>query len=271
MKATGNGARPEKKLDTGLANNADSGTVRVSTKKAKAQRVRIDDFIRIAAEKEGRRLARLGFEARGNKRSVLLTERMLWSYIALGFEAGARFGLASAGAPNPRTSQQRSFDRGGQAVKPTTVTVHSFPVKEVSPVEITLHRDNGRPGLRIRETRRACLYARMLTSGSCRTQLGLDEQLWELRNFATQHGWPVAAEFVQQHETGKYLRREKFHALLDAAENQRFDVLLFCSEENSRPGLPSIEQLPVTKLLEVGWRSNNLLRELPAFYRAVFG
>ena len=153
----------------------------------------------------------------------------------------------------------------GEAVIPIPLTVHSFPVKEVQlPGNTTPYTEDGRPELRV------ALYARMLTSSSRRTQPGLDEQLRELRGFAARRAWTVVAEYAQEHESGKHLRKQ-FHKMFDAAEKCEFDTLIFCSFENSRQGLPLIEQLQVKKLLDVGWRSNRLLRELPQFYRAVFG
>ena len=274
-----NGAGIERELNAGPA----------KTKKAKTRKVRIDDFTRAAAENEGRRSARIAFECRAPKlwgnqhrgkqssdRRHLLSEQQLASYIASGFEAGVQYWISRMGAG---TTDARV---AGEAVMPIPLTVHSFPVKDVQPsVDVAPHT-NG-PGLR------AALYVRvpdrLIVSDPCwpKIQPGddgfhvfcayqLDEQLHELRNHAAQRGWSIAAEFVQQHESGRYPRREKFHKMFDAAEKYEFDVLVFCSLDGSNDkGFQStIAHVPVKELLDAGWRSNRLLRELPQLYQAIF-
>jgi len=51
------------------------------------------DAIWTAAAEEGRRMARLAFERRGNRGSLHLTESQLETYVAISFESGVYWAL----------------------------------------------------------------------------------------------------------------------------------------------------------------------------------
>jgi len=234
---------------------------RVSRKEVEGQEANDSESIRIAAEAEGKRVARLGFEARGNKSSVLLTERMLWSYIALGFQAGARFQkkLLSEGCP--------AADRDRRGGPPTQFRRAERHTKVGHSREVNL---------------RCALYARLpirlLTSDRWARDFTKDKdrevrkQLRQLREFSAQRGWIIVAEYIQEHEFGRVLSHKKFHAMYEAAESREFDVVVFWSLDriSRERDEVSIQYLQLEELLSAGWRSNQVKRAIPKLYRAVF-
>ncbi len=81
--------------------------------------------------------------------------------------------------------------------------------------------------------KRAALYARVSTSDHGQDP---ENQLLELRRFATAQGWDVTAEFVE-YESGASSSRPQFQAMMAAAARREFDVLVFWSLDRlSREG-----------------------------------
>ena len=75
------------------------------------------------------------------------------------------------------------------------------------------------------EPRRVALYARVATP--MQTEEGaLGQQLREMYEFAHQKGWQVVAEYVEAGQSGITMNRPQLEALLQAAEEGAFDILL---------------------------------------------
>lgn len=91
---------------------------------------------------------------------------------------------------------------------------------------------------------RVALYARVSTKDKGQDT---ENQLRQLRDFAKQQGWELAAEYVDR-ASGKRSDRPQFQAMLTAASQRQFDVLLFWSldrltREGALATLRYLEQL----------------------------
>ena len=100
---------------------------------------------------------------------------------------------------------------------------------------------------------RCALYARVSTKDKGQE---VQNQLRQLREFATHSGWTIVAEYID-HESGKGSDRERFQAMFDAASKRQFDVLLFWSLDRlSREGvLPTLQHLQRLTTYGIGYRS----------------
>ena len=75
------------------------------------------------------------------------------------------------------------------------------------------------------EPRRVALYARV--AAPMQTEVGaLNQQLRGMHEFARQKGWEVVAEYIDAGESGTPMDRPQLKALLQAAEEGAFDILL---------------------------------------------
>jgi DNA invertase Pin-like site-specific DNA recombinase len=83
-----------------------------------------------------------------------------------------------------------------------------------------------------------------------------ENQLVQLREFATKCGWTVYREFVD-HESGSTADREQFQAMFGEASRRRFDTLLFWSLDRlSREGvLETLQHLNRLTGYGIGYRS----------------
>jgi DNA invertase Pin-like site-specific DNA recombinase len=83
-----------------------------------------------------------------------------------------------------------------------------------------------------------------------------DNQLLPLRELAARQGWQVVAEFVDE-SSGARSDRPALRAMLEAASQRRFDLLLFWSLDRlSRQGaLKTLELLDQLSRYGVAWRS----------------
>lgn len=83
-----------------------------------------------------------------------------------------------------------------------------------------------------------------------------DNQLDQLRAFATSQGWIVVAVYADQ-LTGKNADREQFQRMFEDASQRKFDVLLFWSLDRlSREGaLETLQHLNRLTSYGVAWRS----------------
>ena len=84
-----------------------------------------------------------------------------------------------------------------------------------------------------------------------------ENQLLQLREFAGKQGWVIVAEFVDTVTGSGKKTREQFDAMMIAASQHRFDLVLFWkldrfSREGTRKTLRHLQQLDDWK---VGWRS----------------
>src|SRR6476469_8887769 len=73
-------------------------------------------------------------------------------------------------------------------------------------------------------------------------------QLIELRDFATKQGWPIVAEYVDTVTGSGKKDRVQFDAMMLAASQRKFDILLFwkldrLSREGVRKTLAFLERL----------------------------
>ncbi|GIU73082.1 MAG: resolvase [Bryobacteraceae bacterium] len=102
-------------------------------------------------------------------------------------------------------------------------------------------------------TTRVALYARVSTSDQGQTA---DNQLLPLREFAARQGWQVVDEFVDE-SSGARSDRPALRAMLEAASQRRFDLLLFWSLDRlSRQGaLKTLELLDQLTRYGIAWRS----------------
>jgi DNA invertase Pin-like site-specific DNA recombinase len=100
---------------------------------------------------------------------------------------------------------------------------------------------------------RVGIYARVSTSDGGQTP---ENQLLDLRKFAASQNWPVVAEFVDL-ESGARSDRPQFQAMMHAAAQRQFDVLIFWSLcRLSREGpLPTLQYLNRLSGYGVRWRS----------------
>ncbi len=100
---------------------------------------------------------------------------------------------------------------------------------------------------------RAGIYARVSTSDNRQVP---ENQLAELRRFASTQGWIIHAEYVD-HESGGTADRAEFRRMLAVAARHEFDVLLFWSLDRlTREGaLETLQYLNRLSSYGVGYRS----------------
>ncbi|HTC95712.1 MAG TPA: recombinase family protein [Terriglobales bacterium] len=100
---------------------------------------------------------------------------------------------------------------------------------------------------------RVAVYGRVSTKDKGQD---VENQLTQLRDFATRQRWEIAHEYIDQ-TSGGTSDREQFQQMFKDASQKRFDVLLFWSLDRlSREGvLPTLQYL--TRLSDYGivWRS----------------
>jgi DNA invertase Pin-like site-specific DNA recombinase len=103
------------------------------------------------------------------------------------------------------------------------------------------------------ENTRVAIYARVSTKDKGQE---VENQLRQLREFASLQGWTVYREYVD-HETGKNDDRAEFQAMFRDASQRRFDVLLFWALDRlSREGvLETLQHLNRLTSCGVGYRS----------------
>ena len=81
---------------------------------------------------------------------------------------------------------------------------------------------------------KAAIYARVSTRDR---RQDVENQLWQLREFARSQQWTVAQEYID-HASGKRSDREQLGQMLTDASRREFDVLLFWSLDRlSREGV----------------------------------
>ena len=81
---------------------------------------------------------------------------------------------------------------------------------------------------------RCALYARVSTRDKGQET---ENQLFQIRDFATRQGWELSHEFVD-HESGSDSDRPQFQEMFRLASKRKFDVLLFWSLDRlSREGV----------------------------------
>jgi DNA invertase Pin-like site-specific DNA recombinase len=102
-------------------------------------------------------------------------------------------------------------------------------------------------------TTRTGLYARISTRDKGQD---VENQLTQLREFATRQGWTVVHEFVDR-ESGSTADRAEFQAMFRAASQRQFDTLLFWSLDRlSREGvLETLQHLNRLTSYGVNYRS----------------
>ena len=100
---------------------------------------------------------------------------------------------------------------------------------------------------------RAAIYARVSTADG---RQEIENQLSELRRFATSQGWEVAGEYVDE-ESGKSAERPNFKRLFDDAARRKFDLALFWALDRfSREGaFETLQHLNRLSGYGVGFRS----------------
>ena len=100
---------------------------------------------------------------------------------------------------------------------------------------------------------RAAIYARVSTADG---RQDTENQLAELRRFASTQGWEIAAEYIDHESGGRADRREFCQMFTDAAQRQ-FDGLLFWALDRlTREGaLETLQYLNRLSGYGVGFRS----------------
>lgn len=83
-----------------------------------------------------------------------------------------------------------------------------------------------------------------------------ENQLAQLREFATKQNWQIVAEYVD-HASGSRSDREQFQQMFADASRRKFDLVLFWSLDRlSREGvLETLQHLQRLTAYGVGWRS----------------
>src|ERR1035437_927299 len=99
---------------------------------------------------------------------------------------------------------------------------------------------------------KTAIYARVSTR-----KQDTDNQRQQLREFASEQGWEVTREYVDVVSGSGRKERPQFLAMMQAASQHKFDVLLFWSLDRlSREGIvKTIGYLEQLKGWKVGWRS----------------
>ena len=97
------------------------------------------------------------------------------------------------------------------------------------------------------------IYARVSTKDKGQDT---ENQLVQLREFASKQGWEIVREFVER-ETGGKKDRPEFQAMFEAASQRKFDLLLFWALDRlSREGvLETLQHLNRLTSHGVGFRS----------------
>jgi DNA invertase Pin-like site-specific DNA recombinase len=97
------------------------------------------------------------------------------------------------------------------------------------------------------------IYARVSTKDKGQDT---ENQLAQLREFASKQGWQIVAEFVDR-ETGSKSERAEFQAMFQDASQRKFDLLLFWALDRlSREGvLETLQHLNRLTSYGVGFRS----------------
>jgi DNA invertase Pin-like site-specific DNA recombinase len=103
------------------------------------------------------------------------------------------------------------------------------------------------------KTIRCAIYARVSTKDKGQE---VENQLCQLREFASQQGWQIGCEYVD-HETGSTDDRAEFQSMFHGASQRRFDVLLFWALDRlSREGvLETLQHLNRLTSYGIGYRS----------------
>jgi DNA invertase Pin-like site-specific DNA recombinase len=118
---------------------------------------------------------------------------------------------------------------------------------------------------------RAGIYARISTKDKGQDA---DNQLAQLREFASRQGWEITREYVDE-TTGGTSDRAAFQAMFKDASQRRFDVLLFWSLDRlSREGvLETLQHLNRLTGYGIQWRSysEQYLDSTGVFRDAVIG
>src|SRR6266566_6158443 len=99
---------------------------------------------------------------------------------------------------------------------------------------------------------RVAIYARVST----KDRQEVENQLRQLREFASSQGWTVYREFID-HETGSTDDRAEFQAMFRDASQRKFGVLLFWALDRlSREGvLETLQHLNRLTAYGIAWRS----------------
>jgi DNA invertase Pin-like site-specific DNA recombinase len=100
--------------------------------------------------------------------------------------------------------------------------------------------------------KRTAIYARISTD-----KQEAANQLAQLREFAKQHDWQLVYEYVDTVSGSGKKARPQFDAMMLAASQRKFDVLLFWALDRlSREGIvKTVGYLEQLKAWNVGWRS----------------
>jgi DNA invertase Pin-like site-specific DNA recombinase len=100
---------------------------------------------------------------------------------------------------------------------------------------------------------RIAVYARVSTKDKGQDT---ENQLVELREFASKQGWHIVREFVDR-ETGSKRDRAEFQVMFEAASQRKFDLLLFWALDRlSREGvLETLQHLNRLTSYGVGFKS----------------
>lgn len=118
---------------------------------------------------------------------------------------------------------------------------------------------------------RTVLYARVSSRDGRQEN---DNQLWQLREFASSQGWSISREFVDM-ASGKSSERESFLRMFDAASRREFDLVLFWSLDRlSREGtVQTLNHLQRLTSYGINYRSftEQYLDSTGVFKEAVIG
>jgi DNA invertase Pin-like site-specific DNA recombinase len=100
---------------------------------------------------------------------------------------------------------------------------------------------------------RVAIYARVSTKDKGQDT---ENQLVQLREFATKQGWTASREYIDR-ETGSKSDREQFQAMFADASKRKFDLLLFWSLDRlSREGvLETLQHLNRLTSCGIGYKS----------------
>lgn len=100
---------------------------------------------------------------------------------------------------------------------------------------------------------KVAIYARVSTKDK---RQDVENQLIQLRDFATGQGWELFREYIDR-ESGGTSDRPEFQSLFDAASKRRFQVVLFWSLDRfSREGtFATLQHLNRLSIYGVGFRS----------------
>ena len=100
---------------------------------------------------------------------------------------------------------------------------------------------------------RVAIYGRVSTRDKGQD---VENQLAQLREFSAKQGWEIVADYID-HESGSKSDRPQFQAMLKAASQRKFDLLLFWSLDRlSREGvLPTLQYLNQLTTYGVNYRS----------------